>query len=76
MLGDTSSKIDWQYVRRLFGAGIALLGSFLLIEHIYHWGFELYDIIGHEWLGLLLIVLGILLTLRTNKTSTPDESAP
>jgi uncharacterized membrane protein YfcA len=76
MLGDTSSKVDWQYVRRLFGCALVVLGAFLLGEHIYHWGFELYDIIGHEWLGLLLIVLGILLTLRTNKTSTPDESAP
>ncbi len=72
MLGDTSSKVNWTYVRRLFGAGIALLGAFLLIEHIYHWGFEFYDIIGHEYLGLLLILVGIALTIRFNKTSEDE----
>ncbi len=72
MIGDTSSKINWTYFRRLVGAGIALLGAFFLIEHIYHWGFEFYDIIGHEYLGLLLILVGIALTLRFNKTGDEE----
>lgn len=55
---------NWTYVRRLFGAALVVLGAFLLTEHIYRFGFEWWDIIGHEWLGLVLILGGVLLTMR------------
>jgi uncharacterized membrane protein len=63
---------DWTYVRRLFGAALVVLGAFLLGEHIYRFGFEVYDIIGHEYLGLVLILAGALLNLRFKRE--PGES--
>ena len=39
-------------------AGLFILGSFLLAEHIFEWGvFQARDIIGHEYLGALLMIL-------------------
>jgi hypothetical protein len=55
---------DWLYVRRLFATALVVLGSFLLAEHVYRWGFEPWDIIGHEYLGLGCIVAGCLLAMR------------
>lgn len=40
-------------------------GAALIIEHIYTWGeFSIKDIIGHEWLGIVLIILGIWLNVN------------
>jgi uncharacterized membrane protein YdcZ (DUF606 family) len=61
------------YVRRLFGAALVVVGAFFLAEHVYQFGFELYDIIGHEYLGLLLILSGAALTLRWKRTVEPNE---
>lgn len=64
-----------QYGKNLWGIGAILsgayllllnhpsflivLGTFLLVEHIWNWGnFTLYDFVGHEYLGTLLIGLG------------------
>lgn len=52
------------YYRRLWGSASILIGAFLLIEHIYQWGFQAYDIIGHEYLGLLLVLIGCFAALR------------
>lgn len=36
-------------------------GSFLILEHIYTYGrINIFDILGHEWLGIVLIIAGIL----------------
>ncbi len=59
------------YVRRMFGAGLVLSGAYFLAEHIYNFGFEFYDIIGHEYLGLGLILAGVLLTMRWKRG--PDD---
>ena len=40
---------------------MVVLGAFLLGEHIYRFGFEWKDIIGHEYLGLGLILGGVFL---------------
>ena len=35
-------------------------GSFLILEHIYTYGgIEFMDILGHEWFGIILIILGL-----------------
>ncbi len=66
---DTSNGTDWGYVRRLFGAALVVLGAFLLAEHIYRFGFEAYDIVGHEYLGLAFIFSGVLLAMiKRNQT--------
>ncbi len=38
-----------------------VLGTFLLWEHIWNFGvFELWDFIGHEYLGLVFIIIGVI----------------
>lgn len=49
------------YVKKLYGAGFVAVGAFFLIEHIYNFGFELFDFFGHEWLGVVLIIIGIII---------------
>jgi hypothetical protein len=60
------------YLHRMFGVGLVLAGAYFLAEHIYHYGFELYDIIGHEYLGLLLILVGIAINLRVHRPAEKD----
>jgi hypothetical protein len=62
---------DRTYLRRLFGAALIVLGGFLLVEHVYRFGFEVYDLLGHEYLGLLLIVVGAAFTARFKRTVDP-----
>lgn len=62
---------DWLYVRRLFATALVVLGAFLLAEHVYHFGFEFYDIIGHEYLGLAFILSGCLLAMRWRRDGKP-----
>lgn len=53
-----------KYVKNLFGMIAIAVGAFLNIEHIYMWGeFTFFDFIGHEWLGLALILAGISVNL-------------
>ena len=40
-------------------------GAFLLLEHIYTYGgIDLLDILGHEWMGIVLVVFGVLVANR------------
>lgn len=68
-----SKGTDWLYVRRLFASALVVLGAYLLTEHIYHFGFEFYDIIGHEYLGLGLILGGVLLAMRWTRGPYPGD---
>ena len=46
--------------KKLGSISLILVGSFLLIEHIYTYGrIDLLDILGHEWFGILFIVAGV-----------------
>ncbi len=54
-----------EYSKNLFGMLFIGSGAFLIIEHIYMWGeFTFFDFIGHEWLGLFLIFVGIGLNIK------------
>ena len=54
-----------KYSKNLFGMLIIASGAFLIIEHIFMWGeFSFFDFIGHEYGGLLLIIIGILLNVN------------
>ncbi len=45
-----------------------LSGTFLLVEHIYTYGgIDLWDLLGHEIFGILLIVIGVLFSNRWGK---------
>lgn len=50
------------YNFRIAGSAVALSGVFLYIEHIYRFGLDFSDPLGHDWVGLALIVLGGLIT--------------
>ena len=62
------------YTKNLAGMGLIGVGAFLIIEHIYAWGeFSFYDFIGHEWLGLVLIIAGIVLNTNLDKDRYSPE---
>ena len=47
--------------KKLGSIGLIGFGTFLLIEHIYSYGgIDLWDLLGHEWLGIILVISGIL----------------
>ena len=53
------------YYRKLISICFLLVGIFLVGEHIYMYGgFDFEDFCGHEWYGLIAIILGILIALR------------
>jgi len=53
------------YSKNLFGMLFIGAGAFLLIEHIYFWGeFTFFDFLGHEWLGLILVLLGAIMNMK------------
>jgi len=60
-------EIKKRYVKKLYGAAIAGLGAFFLIEHIYNFGVEWNDFLGHEYLGLFLILAGFGIGIWANK---------
>lgn len=63
-----------KYSKNLFGMLGIGAGAALIIEHIHMWGeFTFYDFIGHEWLGLLLILAGIILNLNLSKKNLSKE---
>lgn len=62
-----------KYLKNLVGISSIFLGAFLIIEHIYSWGeFSFFDFIGHEWLGLILVIGGIIINLNF-KTPLSEE---
>ena len=65
-MDNSISKI--KYIKNLAGVFMVGGGSFLIMEHIWSWGsFDFFDIIGHDWLGLLMIIIGIILNLNFDK---------
>jgi hypothetical protein len=67
--GDTEAEVSagqmsWTYVRRLASVSIILPGAFLLCEHVYRYGLDFHDPLGHDWLGLGMIIVGALLATR------------
>lgn len=61
------------YNRKLFGSALMFVGAGLGIEHVYRWGFQFWDFIGHEWLGLLLFLAGILVAMDWDKYHLSKE---
>jgi len=60
---ETISKT--KYLKNLFGVASIGLGAFFIAEHIWMWGeFSFFDFIGHDWLGLILILFGVAINLN------------
>lgn len=51
------------YYRRLWGTAFMILGAYFGVEHVYQWGFQFWDFIGHEWLALLLFIGGAFIAI-------------
>ena len=63
------TKENWHrlapYYRKLVSASLIVLGSFLMLEHLFQFGgFDLLDFIGHEYYGLGMIILGFGISLN------------
>lgn len=62
------------YSKNLWGIVLILMGTFLLVEHIWTWGeLAFWDFIGHEWLGFILILAGIILNINISKDRLSKE---
>lgn len=62
------------YNKKLLGVSTILLGSFLLIEHLWTWDeVAFFDFLGHEWLGFILIIFGIGLNINWDKKRYSKE---
>jgi len=63
-LGTTGKEID--YPTYVISFVIILSGLALILEHLITWhGFDLE--FGHEWIGLILIISGMLMGLKKNR---------
>lgn len=63
------TKENWRrlapYYKKLVSAGLIVLGSFLMLEHLFEFGgFDLLDWIGHEYYGGGMILAGFLLSMK------------
>lgn len=64
MLSDAKIK----YYKKLGSFLFILAGAGLLIEHLFTWGgMDLLDFPGHEWWGLILVIVGFLIGSRWSK---------
>lgn len=53
------------YCKKPVSAGLIMGGAGLMMEHLFTFeGFDLFDFWGHEYLGLGLIVLGMLVSMK------------
>ena len=60
--------IDWKYLRKLISLIMIVCGFTLLVEHLMVWGgFDIGDWWGHEWYGIILIIIGFIISLRRKK---------
>ena len=63
-----------KYLKKVFGTLAILGGTFLVVEHIWSWGeVAFFDFIGHEWLGVILIIFGIILNTNFSRARLSAE---
>lgn len=54
-----------RYYKKLISALLIIGGSFLLLEHLFMFeGFDLLDFAGHEYYGIAMIIVSILLSMK------------
>lgn len=63
------TKENWSklkpYYKKLTATCMILIGSFLIVEHIWTYGqTDLLDLIGHEYYGLAFVLGGFILMLN------------
>ena len=63
-----------KYNKNLAGIIMILVGTFMLIEHIWTWSeVAFFDFIGHEWFGIILIAIGMLINTNWSKERLSSE---
>ena len=63
------TKENWRelmpYYTKLASGALIVCGSFLMLEHLFTYdGFDLLDFVGHEYYGLGMIVIALLLSMK------------
>ena len=58
------SKGCMKYYRKLVSGLLLVGGSFLILEHLLNFGGFDIELLGHEWYGLCLVVMAMLLSLN------------
>ena len=61
MTGFSYSK---KYNRKMISCLLFLGGAFLLIEHVYNFGGMDIELIGHEVIGIVMIAIGFLISIK------------
>ena len=60
-------------IKKLGSMSLIGVGSFLILEHIYTYGgIDLFDLLGHEWMGIVLISVGILTANKWGRLKLVD----
>jgi drug/metabolite transporter (DMT)-like permease len=57
---------EHRYWIQIGSAGLAILGSFFLVEHIMVWGGTDPNM-GHEWYGVLMVIAAAFIALFSRK---------
>ena len=66
-------KTEW---KKLGSMGLVGVGAFLILEHIYTYGgLDLWDLLGHEWMGIVLVLVGILTANRWGRLKMKEGLA-
>ena len=61
MTGYSYSK---PYIKKMISGLLIVGGSFLILEHLFSFsGFDI-EVIGHEWIGLGMIIIAFLLSIK------------
>lgn len=64
-LSKEERKRFFEYCKKPLSAALIMGGTGLMMEHLFTFdGFDLLDFWGHEYLGLALIVLGVLVSTK------------
>jgi len=58
------SKGCKKYYKKLIGALLILGGSALMLEHLFNFGGFDIEILGHEFYGIAMVVVGYLLCMK------------
>lgn len=75
------TKENWSrlspYYKKLISLLLIVGGSALMIEHLFAYeGFDLLDFIGHEYYGLGMIILALLISMKWEQWKTLDLKDP
>ena len=67
----------YPYYKRLITLVLIVGGSALMIEHLFQYGgFDVMDAAGHEYYGLLMIIMGFLLSMKWHQWKTLNLKNP